>query len=169
MLAGGTPAVDLTLIYSISYSIRRRHFTTWLEGELCQRGWISILLSTYLGLGLCFRMLSEVECFEVFTALTLAAVHEACNFLVLVLATTTVNLDKLVQGQVSTSDSDNDGVALGLHKDPLPVQPVHTWTLALEAHSLTHLHWLRVDVGCQSTVDRVILDRFIDEWLFHLL
>jgi hypothetical protein len=81
----------------------------------------------------------------------------------------TILFDKLFDSQVTTSNSDDDPIALNLHEDSLPSILVVTFRLTDEMKLGPHLLGLGVDVTGQFLVNRVVSYWLVDKDRFRLV
>ena len=123
--------------------------------------------------------LRHVEGLEVFVASTLPCVDQVGDafLLQLILVDAAVLSQELLDGPVATADPDHNRLALDLHEHLLPGEPVDAGGLPLELHLAAQAERRFVDVVCEVAVDRVVLQRLVDEefvlnralHVFHLL
>lgn len=84
-------------------------------------------------------ILGEIEGLIVFVSLACSSIHHVRDTLALLLHSTAVDLNELIDGQEASSDTNDDGLALKLHKHSLPIVTVYSRSFSLEEHPATHV------------------------------
>jgi hypothetical protein len=77
----------------------------------------------------------------------------------------TVVVNKLINRQVASTDSDHNCVTLNLHENPFAMVPVNARAFALEMHPRSLLKGFCVDKVRQHLIDSVVFERLVDEHL----
>ena len=77
-------------------------------------------------------------------------------------------LNKVIDSQVSATNTDHNCLAFNLHENSFTVVPINAYGLSLEVHLASQLERFRVDEVCQSLVNRVFAHRLVyKEVVFH--
>ena len=110
-------------------------------------------------------MLRHVECLELFVTSALTRVYQISNllFLLIIVFSTAIEGNEVLQSQVTATDSNDNCLTLDLHEDLLPCEPVDTWGLPLEVHLGAESQRGFIDVRGKVLVDRVVTHWLVEE------
>jgi len=114
-------------------------------------------------LGFLDCLLGEVERFEVLVASALPAVDQLSHFAFLFILAPAVPVYEVVDRQITAANSNHDCLPLDLHEHALAEVSVNAWRLSLKMHLATQLKRLCVNKVRQRLINRIFLQRAIDE------
>lgn len=114
-------------------------------------------------------LLGEIEGFELFAARALATVNQTEKFLFAGICIA-ILFNELFNGQITTSNSDNNLVLFNFHKDSLFTILVDALRFSLELHMISEFNWSIVDVFSKSSVNWIVFDWMVDKDIrWHVL
>jgi hypothetical protein len=93
-------------------------------------------------------VLSEVKGLKIFVACTLSSIDQISDLGFLFILPSAVVLNKVIDSQVSATNTDDNSLAFNLHENSFTVISINAYGLSLEVHLAPHLERLRVDEVC---------------------
>ena len=106
-----------------------------------------------------YIVLRHVESLKFFISCTFTCIDQISDafLLLLIIVTATIECNKLLNSQESTTDTNDNCLSLDLHEDLLSGESVDTWSFSLEMHFAAQSQRCFIDVVGQILINRIVL------------